>query len=170
MVTIYFFVALILEDRKTMFLNAILIFFVMVFAYPLKFLTTFLVDFFTGNFATSKDISAVLTLEQAPWLTVIYSLGYGAMFFVFALLYRHAYKRRDDIGLSQAEAIMTKTAMHSNYVHVVFAVIVSLLALMLPKGWNLGAGGFFVLVGIPLAIVGNRGAKHAEKALQEKIK
>ena len=141
----------------------------MVFAYPLKFLATFLVDFFTGNFADDMAIAAVLSLDQAPWLTAIYSLGYAAVFFVFGLLYLHAQKRADDIGLNKAEKILTRTAIKSNFTHSIFGVIVALLAVTLPGNWNLLAGAFYMFIAIPLAIIGNKGSKEADLAIEKEV-
>lgn len=152
-----------LEDRKTMFLNAVLIFLVMVFAYPLKFLANFLVNFFTGGFANDRAVEAVLTFEQAPWLTAIYSMGYALVFFVFCLLYRHANKRADDIGLSEPEKIMTKAIIQGNITHVLFGLAVTVLALLLPAKWDLLAGMAFVFIGFPLSYIGNKAAKKANK-------
>jgi len=154
-----------LEDKKTLLLNAVLIFLVMAFVYPLKFLMTFLVNFFTGGFVDNRAISAVLSIEQAPWLTVIYSLGYASVFFIFSLLYRHAYQCGDFIGLSPSEKVMTKTIYHSNLTHVVFAIIVAFLAMTLPDKLNLWAGFFFFFIGIPLAFISNKGEKSAKSKL-----
>ena len=145
-----------LEDKKTMLLNAILMFMVMVFAYPLKFLATFLVNLLTGGFENDLAIASVLSMEQAPWLTVIYSLGYGTVFFVFALLYHHAYKSADDLGLSDAERIMTRATVFEYFTHVLFAIAVAVLALMLPKGPNLLAGSLFILLGMPIKWINKR--------------
>lgn len=155
-----------LEDKKTMMLNAVLIFMVMLFAYPLKFLATFLVNLLTGGFENDQAIAEVLTLEQAPLLTVIYYLGYGAVFFVFSLLYRHAYLSADEIGLSDSERIMTRYIMYGHIIHVVFAGIVVTLALILPSFWDLLVGGIFVFVGIPLTAIVKRGEQKAQSVLE----
>jgi len=157
-----------LEDNKTMLLNALLIFLIMSFVYPLKFLATFLVHFFTGYFASDQDINAVLSLEQAPWLTVIYSLGYAAVFLVFACMYHHAYKRKETIGLSAGEVVMTRYTCTAYGVHVVFGFAVSLLALTLPSKWNLLAGGLFVFIGIPMAMLRNKASRMVSE-LEERV-
>jgi uncharacterized membrane protein len=156
-----------LEDGQTIFLNSILIFLVMIFAYPLKFLATFLVNFFTGGFAGDEELASVLSLQQAPWLTVVYALGYTAVFAVFFLLYRHAASRADDIGLDPAEQILTQAAVQSNFVHVCFGLSVAILGLVLPGMWGAMAGAVFGLIGIPLAIIGRRSQAQAKAANQE---
>ncbi|PHR57603.1 MAG: hypothetical protein COA47_11525 [Robiginitomaculum sp.] len=153
-----------LEDRTTMVLNSILIFLIMIFAYPLKFLAMFLVNYFTEGFPALLDIATVLSLEQAPWLTAIYSIGYGVVYAVFAAMYAHAAKRADDIGLNQAERVLTTAAIHANLVHVGFAGFVVLLTQILPDAFVTMAGFFFVFLRIPLSILGNKAAKKAKAA------
>jgi len=48
-----------LEDNLTIFLNSVLMFLVMAFVYPLKFLFLFLINFFTGNFENQQDMSKI---------------------------------------------------------------------------------------------------------------
>ena len=84
-------------------------------------------------------------------------------FFVFCLLYRHANKRADDIGLSEPEKIMTKAIIQGNITHVLFGLAVTVLALLLPAKWDLLAGMAFVFIGFPLSYIGNKAAKKANK-------
>jgi hypothetical protein len=156
-----------LEDGRTILLNSVLIFLVMIFAYPLKFLATFLVNFFTGGFTDGQEVASVLSLQQAPWLTVVYALGYASVFAVFFLLYRHADQRADDIGLNTAERVLTRAAVQSNFVHVCFGLAVAVLGFVLPGMWGAMAGAVFGLIGIPLAIIGRRSHQQARAALSK---
>ncbi|MDG1416573.1 MAG: TMEM175 family protein [Maricaulis sp.] len=156
-----------LEDGTTILLNSVLIFLVMIFAYPLKFLASFLVNFFTGGFATNHAIAEVLTLDQAPWLSTLYSVGYACVFVVITLLYWHALKRADDVGLNEAERILTRAAVQANLTHVVFGVVIAGLSFVLPGNWGLMAGAFWGLLGIPLTIIGRRSRAAAKAALTD---
>jgi uncharacterized membrane protein len=145
-----------LEDGRVMFLNSVLMFLIMVFAYPLKFLASFLVNLFTHGFTTNEEIGAVLTLQQAPWLTIIFSCGYASLFVVFALMYAHARKQAEPLGLNPAEVLQTTQMVKINFLRVGVAAIVIVLAYILPGTWKTMAGWFFMVGGIGLGILRRR--------------
>jgi uncharacterized membrane protein len=72
-----------LQDPWTVFLNCVLLFFVLFYVYPLKLL-----------FATVFNNSGKIAAEQARVLFMIYGAGYAAVFLVLALLYLHAWRKR----------------------------------------------------------------------------
>lgn len=74
-----------LENPWVVFLNCVLLFFVLFYVYPLKFLFTAMFD--------SAEISA----PEMRALFTIWSLGYAAVFSVFALLYLHAWRIRSRV-------------------------------------------------------------------------
>src|ERR1700683_871008 len=71
-----------LETPWVVFLNCALLFFVLFYVYPLKFL-------FTAAFDNSE-----IEPSGARALFTIWSLGYAAVFSVFSLLYLHAWRIR----------------------------------------------------------------------------
>ncbi len=151
-----------LEDSLTIFLNSVLMFLVMVFVYPLKFLFLFLINLFTGNFKSNEDVLQILTIDQAPWVSVIFSLGYAAVFIVFTTMYVHALRQADALELNSAEIELTRTAIFSSLVHIAMAILVIVVALSSPPDEGLRAGMLYMFIGIPLAILaylGNRKAK-----------
>jgi uncharacterized membrane protein len=156
-----------LEDGTTILLNSVLIFLVMIFAYPLKFLASFLVNYFTGAFETNRAIAEVLTLDQAPWLSALYSVGYACVFVVITLLYMHALKRADDIGLNEAERILTRAAVQAHLTHVIFGLVIAGLSFALPGNWGLMSGAFWGLLSVPLTIIGRRARANADAAMAE---
>jgi transmembrane protein TMEM174 (potassium channel) len=91
-----------LHDGKTIFLTSTLLFLVILFTYPLKFLSRLLV------FVSSGDISSVIRLDQLWELFLLYGLGYAAVFFVFGSLYRHALTKADVLALTPKERILTR--------------------------------------------------------------
>jgi uncharacterized membrane protein len=102
-----------LEDSTTLTLNGILLFFVMFFIYPLKFLTTAITNWVLDHGADSfhpGTLTAAMRSPDAQFLLVSYFFGTSAVFATLALMYRHAYRRREHIGLSEDEAWRTKHA------------------------------------------------------------
>jgi uncharacterized membrane protein len=141
-----------LEDRVTMLLNAALLFVVVFFLYPLKFLAVLLFDLATGvpqQAATPGD---------ADRLLVIYSAGYVAIFVLFALLYGHALRLRGQLGLSDEETAITRLTRALFLVHVGVAAAAMTVALL----WQTGgiAGGIYFLIG-PLSYALER--RHARR-------
>ena len=77
-----------LEDATTATLNFVLLFVVLFYTYPLKFVFSGLFDQITGHTlvheAGGKTLQWVQP-EQAPRLMVIYGIGYAAVFLIFVL-------------------------------------------------------------------------------------
>jgi uncharacterized membrane protein len=88
-----------LEDVTTTILNFALLFVVLVYVYPLKFLFTAL---FNGS-------TQHLTAAEYPQLLAIYSAGYIALNLIFVFLYRHALSFMRELELSTAEVYEMKT-------------------------------------------------------------
>ena len=124
-----------LSDGRTVALNALLLFLILFYVYPLRFLTDFQTDLLTGQLRGAA-VRDVLTFEQAPWLQAVYSCGYAAVFGVFALLYRHALAKADALGLSETERILTEQRVRGNLLHVSVAVVAVALAFVLPGPWS----------------------------------
>jgi uncharacterized membrane protein len=91
-----------IHDSKTIVLTSTLLFVVILFTYPLKFLSRLL------TFIASGDMSNVIRLDQLWQLFVLYGLGYAAVFFVFGSLYRHALTQADALQLTPTERILTR--------------------------------------------------------------
>lgn len=56
----------------------------------MKFMSDFVVGFFTGGFVDRAIMSVVLSVAEAPWLYLIYGGFFASVYGVFALLYGHA--------------------------------------------------------------------------------
>ena len=99
-----------LEDPATIRLNGVLLFVVLFFVYPLKFMTQALTDFFFGG-GIANFRPGVLTRALASGgydLLLMFYGGFGTVFLVLGLMYLHAYRMRDEIGLNALEALDTR--------------------------------------------------------------
>src|SRR5260370_6669506 len=75
-----------LEDNVTVALNLVLLFTVLFFVYPLKFLF--------GAMLTDFHMRPPLVLpEHKKWIFIIFALGYTPVLSAFALLHRHDYNQ-----------------------------------------------------------------------------
>lgn len=115
-----------LQDGVTIVLNATLVFVVLLYVYPLKFLASVLLQSWaTGSLAvTLADGSVVQAMTGAdfPMLMIIYSSGYTTIFLIFTLLYAHAYAKREVLGLNAHEQHTTRLWWEVNLIQVGFGL------------------------------------------------
>ncbi|HTM38973.1 MAG TPA: TMEM175 family protein [Terriglobales bacterium] len=119
------------------FLNCALLFFVLFYVYPLKFLF---------NLALRRDLR--LEAGDARSLFVIYGCGYAAVFLLLALLYLHAWKKREELVLTELERVRTWRSLLDHIAMVVIGLVSALLAWLLPLRW-VGMAGYFYFVIAP---------------------
>ena len=117
-----------LQDGWTVTLNGVLLFLVLFYMYPLKFLSSFLVSQLTGgggmaHLAGGRVESMVETDAQGKTLMLVYALGFGAVFGIFALLYWRAWRLRGDLELSDLEVFDARNSIEHNLLMVAVAVV-----------------------------------------------
>ncbi len=89
-----------LDDAFDHLLNAVLLFLVLFYVYPLKFVFANLVRESPGSAGRSRSAGfAGLTLRRPLRSSDASTAGFVEFFGVFALLYRHAFRRRYSLGL-----------------------------------------------------------------------
>ncbi len=142
-----------MHDRTTLVLNSALIFVVLFYIYPLKFLFTFLINVFFF-FRDASEVSAVIERGQTATLMVIYSLGFFATFLVFFLLYRRAYRMREELGLDELETLHTRGALQGHAIYMSVAVISIVITLFGSARSIAFAGWIYGLLGPALGIHG----------------
>jgi uncharacterized membrane protein len=127
-----------LNDNFTIWINALLLFVVLFYVYPLKFLWDFLVSAVLGfpTKAHAPDGTPVspITNAQIPSLLTIFGLGYAAIFLIFALLYYHAYRKRAALELNELEIHDTWANIVDNLLHVLIGVLSIAVSLITRSG------------------------------------
>lgn len=125
-----------LQDNYTIVLNSALLFVVLFYVYPLKFVFTFLVGIFARQglevrLANGATTTMVQNESQVVTLMIIFSLGYVAVFGLFVLMYSHALKNREKLQLNELEVFDTRTDIFESALNVgigsisvAFAVVV----------------------------------------------
>jgi uncharacterized membrane protein len=112
-----------LQDARTVFYNALLLFVVLFYVYPLKFLFRLVLGPVAGMTSAPMDAASVRTLF------VIYGAGVIAVFGVLALLHIHALRRRAALELEAIEVFDTK----SNVLRHIEMASVGLLSVILAR-------------------------------------
>lgn len=111
-----------LEDGVTTALNGVLLFVIVFFVYPLKFVFGFVIGRMMGDpmYVTAPDGSrlAILTDAQAPLMMLVYGAGYMAVFAIFALLHLHAWRKREALELDALEAFDTLDNVRESLLNV----------------------------------------------------
>jgi hypothetical protein len=148
-----------LQDNTTMLLNGVLLFVVIFYVYPLKFVFTLLVNVFTGGQGVLKlvDGSTVQMIEnndQMGKLMLIFGAGYVAVFGVFVLLYWHAYRQRAALELSELESFDTRVDVQECALNVAVGVLSMSLAAFGGSHLGMFAGFSYMLCPIVLTIHG----------------
>ena len=125
-----------LQDTWVMFLNCVLLFFVLFYVYPLKFI-------FVGMF-TALSVEA----EEGRMLFTIYGAGYAAVFLVFTLLYAHAWRKRSALELDAIEELRTRQGLVDHAAMTVVGLVSVALAWLLPIRMVGIAGYFYFVIGV----------------------
>ena len=104
-----------LEDVPTIVLTGILLFVVLFYVYPLKFVFTLVVNQIIGV-PPAHDETGVTVLRAAdtPRLMQIYSSGVVAVFSMFALMYANAFRQRERLGLDARQQLEARLAIIDN--------------------------------------------------------
>jgi uncharacterized membrane protein len=129
-----------LVDAFTTFLNGVLLFLILFCVYPMKFILTALLNsLLWGQFGFARG--------DANALMALYSLGFTAVFGMFALLYRHALAKRDELELDEREILVTHASMGAYVILVVLSLSSAMLTGFGPAWAPPVAGGMFSLIG-----------------------
>jgi hypothetical protein len=91
-----------------------------------------------------------LTPAMLADIFAIYGAGYTAVFLLFAALYRHAYRRRDQLGLTPFEAYEARLEMGEQLVSAGVGVVAALWALLAPRRYLIVSfSGFMYMLMAP---------------------
>jgi uncharacterized membrane protein len=134
-----------LQDTWTVVLNSCLLFVILFYVYPLKFMSKGIALFILGGGQGQSEYRIPGTQELAS-LFAIYGAAFAAVFLCFSLLYLHAYRRSSVLELNadqRNEAII----LFRNY--LIFAVVGLLSVLTAFSGiglrWALPGWIYFLL-------------------------
>jgi hypothetical protein len=139
-----------LQDNVTLHLSSVLLFVVLFYVYPLKFLFTALMDQLLG-FSTQVGSSTGAVVEeikpgQWPLLVVLFGVGFVVVQLVYFLLYWRAYALRDILKLDAYEASITRQELQGYLLLAgigLTSIVVALLGGVEASSW---AGWVYLLI------------------------
>jgi uncharacterized membrane protein len=142
-----------LVDAMSVVLNGILLFVVLFYVYPLKFLCSLLMNELQhgSDMVRGHDGKMELMIEpsQAPLLMSIYGAGFIAVFGIFALLYAHAYRKRHELELNELEIFDTYGSILPHALNIVVG-IVALVVSLTPLSNPAAASGMVYWITLPI--------------------
>jgi uncharacterized membrane protein len=97
-----------LEDMPTIILSFTFVFVMLSYIYPMKFLATLSVAFFSGRSSARGMLSDVGQLYD---LFAIYGIGFVTMALIIVSLNVHAYRKRERLRLDALERFLTRGAI-----------------------------------------------------------
>lgn len=148
-----------LQDAWTAFLNSILLFVVLFYVYPLKFLATALL----GRLVGLPDQAG---LQNARFVMLVYSTGVGLVFGLFVLLYRHAWSQRHSLHLTPALETTLRFKARGHVISTGLALVSIATASVIPARWLWIPGVLYGLMG-PLHGWNGKAAGAAHRRLAE---
>ena len=138
-----------LDDLTTTVLNCTLIFLVLFYVYPLKFLFTLIFD----SLIYGNDHSPLtMKVTDAVKLMVIYGIGYIFIYLLFSFMYIHALRKKILLQLTMAEIFDTKTKMYKNFILIAIGIL-SIFISFKVRADDAGIGGMvYILIGPALTV------------------
>jgi len=137
----------------------LLLFLVLFYVYPLKFLFTHLL----GGFVGMESLESISPPDVSVLMRV-YGVGFAAVFGLFALLYLHAYKLGEKLELSPVERLVTRTSLQQNIALMLFGLVSFFVAFRHPGL----AGSLYMGIGIVFSVHGSIMGKRV-RLLADKI-
>jgi len=133
------------EDTVTVVLTLTLLFVVLFYVYPLKFV-------FRLAFSASPGAIAD---RDVPLLFTIYGLGFTAVWVVLGLLYVNAYRQRHKLELTSWESYVTRLSAVQLLSISVFGLLSAALSYLVPAPFTAPVAGFaYFLIFIPQVVFG----------------
>lgn len=131
-----FFLRYGLQDTKTVVINTFLLFVLLIYVYPLKFLMTLLFDLYSGFImGDNSRFRAKYTGDvDMGILMTAYGLGAAFIFMGLAWLYRNAYNKRTELGMDEYEAYLTKVSIWTNLLMSSIPFFSAMIAIIKPFG------------------------------------
>lgn len=133
-----------LDDGTTIVLSFVLVFTVLVFVYPLRYMVSAVTGFtasLTGlPIGPDYRTLGITGVQDVNRMFVIYGIGFMSMSIAIALLNLHAWRRREDLELNGTERIETRVELGTWCILFIAGLLSTVIAAAFPNvvpiaGW-----------------------------------
>jgi hypothetical protein len=135
-----------LQDPVTVTINSVLLFVVLFYVYPLKFMFDSMFAMLLPAPSTLRPVER-MELWQLGNASAVYGFGFLVLFLVFTLLFHRAYRTRDELGLDAGEVFDLRSAMGHHLVSAGVGALAMIFALVAPLRWVFISPMLFALMG-----------------------
>ena len=160
-----------LQDTATVWLNAALLFVMLFYVYPLKFVFRLVLSGVTGAPTVvptpGGGTEPVIETVQVPTLFLIYGAGVIALYLLLALLYVHAYRLRRELELTRVETFDTKASIAGHLLAAGVGLVSVVIALTVPARLVGLAGYAYFLFGPVMAAHGSIAGARRRRLVEE---
>jgi len=139
-----------LADGYTTTLTGVLLFIVLFYVYPMKFLFSILFDQLFGDAP-----AGAIEPGQVPLLMLVYGAGFIAVQLVFILLYLHAYRLADSLELDDHERLTTRSELQGFGLNILIGLASIAIVTVGGPDAAFWSGMAYMLI-MPLQIVNGR--------------
>lgn len=144
-----------LQDTRTIAYNSMLIFVLLVYVYPLKFLFTYLTQ---GNdvIVNGETLHRFTNGNQVGSLMIIYSTGYIVINLLFVMMHKQVLKKTEQLKLSRLEIFNTNTFI---FVYVgmmgigVVSILLAIIGIYYFQPCMAFSGMIYSVIGIVISII-----------------
>lgn len=158
-----------LHDLGTIMINSGLLFTVLFYVYPLKFLFTIFVAQFASALHTEAPFENAMQLRE---LTVTYALGFSAIYFFLTWLNLHAWRMREALDLNPLERLILKSEIVDLFGVAMIGLSVAGLGMIVAPDHAPNACFGFMLIGVWKTISGTyfgRRIRNLRAAVQDDV-
>jgi uncharacterized membrane protein len=150
-----------LQDGWTVTLNCALLFVVLFYVYPLKFLTVGIL----GPVVGMQGVPRLTGERDARAIMLLYSGGVVLVFGLFVLFYTHAWRHRRALGLSADDEIRLRYARRGHMITAGVALLSMAIVVFFSGSLRFPIAGFSYFLLAPLRTINGRQAALARRGL-----
>jgi uncharacterized membrane protein len=138
-----------IEDRPAVVMSLLLVFVVLIYVYPLRVLFSMMFDGISGGLLADQPfvLANIFELRAAY---AVFGLGFAAIAFIFASLFRHALAHAADIGLGADEIVVTRFRIlrwcATGIVSLISVLVAATMSFDTDKPWLFAVPGCVYLI------------------------
>jgi uncharacterized membrane protein len=148
------------EDMPVIMLSGALVFVLLIYIYPLKFLYSLSVDYFFGRQITGATIERAAQLNYS---FAIYGAGFALMNLIVAGLYGYSYRQREALQLDELERFLTRSEAIAWLLVAGVGLLSTAVALLTEPSPAAPAGWVYMILPVIMPIFGRRASRTAQR-------